>query len=195
MEPDVMIPILTMAGPKTNIVLAGDNRQLGPSVRSDIASSLGLGKSFLTRIMARDVYNLETHTGITYVISHIPAIVNFANVPFRIVKLIKNFRSHPAILHFSNANFYQGELRAHADPVITHSLLRSDLVQQSFPFLFHSIVGKDQREESSPSFFNIEEVTRVKKYCEELMEDRRLRLSQFKLGNSWSAIDDFAHRG
>lgn len=67
MEPDVMIPIRTMTGPQTNVVIAGDNRQLGPSVRSSVALALGLGKSFLTRIMELEVYNLETHTGITSV--------------------------------------------------------------------------------------------------------------------------------
>lgn len=98
--------------------------------------------------------------------------------PTRIVKLVKNFRSHKAILQFSNDQFYNRELQPCADPVLTHSLLRSDLVKNDFPVLFHSIVGKDEQEESSPSFFNIDEATRVKKYCLELMDDRRLRLSE-----------------
>jgi len=96
----------------------------------------------------------------------------------RIVKLVKNFRSHAAILEFSNNNFYNGELQPCGDPVLTHSLLRSDVVKKDFPLVFHGIIGKDEQEESSPSFFNIDEVTRVRKYCLELMDDRRLRLSK-----------------
>ena len=99
----------------------------------------------------------------------------------RIVKLVKNFRSHPAILEFSNNNFYNSDLQPCGDPVLTHSLLRSDIVQKKFPCVFHGIIGKDERESSSPSFFNIDEATLVKKYCLQLIEDRRLRLSEWKL--------------
>ena len=66
MEPDAMISIKTMADKWTNIVLAGDSKQLGPSVRSHVASALGLNKSYLTRLMAREVYDLRTATGTTY---------------------------------------------------------------------------------------------------------------------------------
>ena len=94
------------------------------------------------------------------------------------MKLVKNFRSHADILEFSNNNFYNRELQPCGDPVLTHSLLRSDLVRKNFPVLFHGIIGRDEREASSPSFFNIDEASRVKKYCLELMDDRRLRLSK-----------------
>jgi helicase MOV-10 len=90
------------------------------------------------------------------------------------VKLVKNFRNHPAILQFSNTMFYDGELESCADPVLTHNLLRSEaLVTRNFPIIFHGIAGKDEREASSPSFFNIDEATRVKKYCQELIYNRR----------------------
>lgn len=69
MEPDAIIPIKTMANNQTNIILAGDNKQLGPSVRSSVARSLGLGKSYLERIMAQDIYNLDTGRGTTYVLN------------------------------------------------------------------------------------------------------------------------------
>jgi helicase MOV-10 len=92
----------------------------------------------------------------------------------RIVKLVKNFRNHPAILQFSNAMFYNGELKPCGDPALTHSLQRSDaLVSRNFPLVFHGIVGKDEREASSPSFFNIDEATLVKKYCQELISHKK----------------------
>lgn len=95
-----------------------------------------------------------------------------------IVKLVKNFRSHPAILEFSNKHFYNNELQPCGDPVLTHSLLRSTVLTNQFPLVFHGVIGKDERESSSPSFFNIDEATLVKKYCLELIDDRRLRLSK-----------------
>jgi helicase MOV-10 len=66
MEPEVMIPIKTMANSSTNVILAGDNKQLGPSIRSGLAGDLGLKQSYLFRIMARDVYDLKIGKGLTY---------------------------------------------------------------------------------------------------------------------------------
>jgi helicase MOV-10 len=68
MEPEVMIPIKTMADGATNVVLAGDNKQLGPSIRSQLAGDLGLKQSYLFRIMARDVYDLKIGSGLTCVV-------------------------------------------------------------------------------------------------------------------------------
>lgn len=66
-EPEIMVAIKTIADEKTNIILAGDNQQLGPVVHCNMASSLGLRTSYLSRIMDRDIYNLDTGRGITYV--------------------------------------------------------------------------------------------------------------------------------
>ena len=56
-EPEVMIPIKLMADRKTNIVLSGDNKQLGPIVRSPIARELGLATSYLDRMMSSPLYD------------------------------------------------------------------------------------------------------------------------------------------
>jgi helicase MOV-10 len=50
-EPEVMIPIKTMCDAKTNIILSGDPKQLGPIIRSPVAKELGLEVSYLERIM------------------------------------------------------------------------------------------------------------------------------------------------
>jgi helicase MOV-10 len=57
-----MLPIKSIANSSTNIVLAGDNKQLGPIVHSWIAQSLGLKVSYLSRIMQRELYSLEPQT-------------------------------------------------------------------------------------------------------------------------------------
>lgn len=66
-EPEIMVPIKSVANEKTNIILAGDNQQLGPVVHSNIANALGLKTSYLSRLMDRDIYSLETGRGITCV--------------------------------------------------------------------------------------------------------------------------------
>lgn len=56
-EPEVMIPIKTMLGPDTNVILSGDVKQLGPIIRSPISKELGLGVSYLERLMSTPVYD------------------------------------------------------------------------------------------------------------------------------------------
>lgn len=72
-EPEVMVPIKSIAGKDTNIILAGDNHQLGPIVHSPTARTLGLGRSYLARLMEMNIYNVEEEysgpggRGITFV--------------------------------------------------------------------------------------------------------------------------------
>jgi helicase MOV-10 len=56
-EPETFISIRTLADPRTNVVLSGDPKQLGPIIRSGIARNLGLETSYLERLMARKVYD------------------------------------------------------------------------------------------------------------------------------------------
>lgn len=64
-EPEVMVPIKSIAGPSTNVILAGDNQQLGPVVHSRLARDLGLKTSYLDRLMGLDIYNLKKFSGVT----------------------------------------------------------------------------------------------------------------------------------
>ena len=96
------------------------------------------------------------------------------------MKLVKNFRSHGAILKYPNERFYEGDLEQCGDKRVTEAFLKSShLPNKNFPVVFHGICGKDDREASSPSFFNIDEVLQVKRYVESLRSDRRYRTSEF----------------
>lgn len=64
-EPEVMIPIKTMADNNTNVILSGDPKQLGPIIRSGPARALGLDVSYLDRLMKEDVYEPKEMDGIT----------------------------------------------------------------------------------------------------------------------------------
>jgi helicase MOV-10 len=65
-EPEAMIAIKTMAGPNTNVILSGDPKQLGPIVHSPVADKLGMGVSYLDRLMMLpDMYEPHESHGIT----------------------------------------------------------------------------------------------------------------------------------
>lgn len=61
-EPEIMVPIAGLASAKTVIVLAGDNKQLGPTIFAKLANKLGLGKSYLSRLMDLPLYELTPET-------------------------------------------------------------------------------------------------------------------------------------
>ncbi|KAH8112754.1 P-loop containing nucleoside triphosphate hydrolase protein [Phellopilus nigrolimitatus] len=161
-EPIAMIPVKTIANNYTNLVLSGDKRQLGPSVHCIVARKLGLGTSYLERLME---LGKDPASGV-------------------IVKPLKeHYRSHDAIIAFSNREFYDNELIPRGDPAVTHSLLRRDvLVNPEFPIVFHGVTGKDEREGHNPSFFNVAEAILVKHYVSLLMEDKKARLKEQHIG-------------
>jgi helicase MOV-10 len=178
-EPEVMIAIKTMADNATRVVLSGDHKQLGPIIRSNVARALGLEISYLERLMGRDEYDGAQNHGIRYLISFARQLHNLLTLFYSsFVKLVKNFRSHEAILKFPNENFYGGDLQASAPrQVIDAFINKAILPNPRFPILFHGIVGKDDREASSPSFFNIDEATEVKEYV--MLLKRYYRISLF----------------
>ena len=65
-EPEAFVSIKTMADTKTNVILSGDPKQLGPIIRSGIAVELGLEQSYLERLMNREAYDLKTGYGKRY---------------------------------------------------------------------------------------------------------------------------------
>ena len=174
-EPEVMIAVKTIADNRTRVILSGDHKQLGPIIRSDVARTLGLETSYLERLMGRDGYEETQNCGIRFLNSRPHLHGPLTSFHSSVVKLVKNFRSHEAILDFPNEKFYNGDLRAFAPrPVIDSFLDKPILPSPRFPVLFHGIMGKDDRDASSPSFFNIDEVIEVKGYVTLLKENYRI---------------------
>jgi hypothetical protein len=103
---------------------------------------------------------------------------------FSIVKLLSNYRSHPAIIRYPSERFYDGELEACGDPSSINSCLRLEpLVRNKYPVIFCGVEGQDMREAFSPSFFNPGEVLQVKAYVQQLLADTRTtpRIGKFFL--------------
>lgn len=156
-ETECLIPLAGLLDAESGqVALAGDPKQLGPILRSPFALKYGLGLSLLERMMNdfslyqknEDVFNSRFVT-----------------------KLLRNYRSHPAILKVPNELFYDGELQCCADEVLRNSYCGWEyLKNKNFPVIFHGVTGIDERESNSPSFFNIAEVEVLMDYVRKLLE-------------------------
>ncbi|KAK9404575.1 putative helicase MOV-10 [Crotalus adamanteus] len=174
-EPESLIAIsdiLAMMDPKTNVsggqlVLAGDPQQLGPILRSPLAIEHGLGLSLLERLMRYNPLYQKT---------------NEKYNPQFVTMLLRNYRSHEAILEFSNKKFYDGKLLKCGDQLITHSYCDwTELPKPKFPIIFHGVCGEDQREARSPSFFNTAEIAVLMYYLRKLLLENQGKKGQTKI--------------
>jgi helicase MOV-10 len=126
---------------KPVIVLAGDPKQLGPIIRSDIGKKFGLEKSLLERLSQMQPYARNEEED--YFGDHYDTRM--------ITKLVRNYRSHPAILDIPNKSFYDGDLVPEADFIRTHRFVDWEhLPKRKFPIIFHGVKGEDMREANSP---------------------------------------------
>ncbi|MEW5312364.1 MAG: hypothetical protein WDW38_004005 [Sanguina aurantia] len=164
-EPLCLAPMATSPGAR--VIIAGDPKQLGPTVLSKVAAQFGLDVSLLERL------TLDKHG--PFALSQQHRLICSVDVynPVYITKLLQNYRSHPSILSLPNKLFYGDELMAKADPIITGSMLGwEELPNKLFPLLFHAVVGEDTREGNSPSWFNTLEAKLVLEYVLKLKAKR-----------------------
>ncbi|KAK3556979.1 hypothetical protein QTP70_022320 [Hemibagrus guttatus] len=165
-EPECVVGIAGLLHPeKGQLVLAGDPKQLGPILRSPLAQQHGLGLSLLERLMTQNsLYqkNQDDHQGYNSLF---------------VTKLLRNYRSHPAILKIPNELFYENELQEFANQMEREAFCQWEhLPKQGFPVIFHGVMGKDERETNSPSFFNVSEIEVLISYL------KKLQISQGKKG-------------
>jgi helicase MOV-10 len=145
-------------------VLAGDPKQLGPIIRSDIAKAFGLEKSLLERLSQLEPYARS---------EELDSLGNHYDKNM-ITKLVRNYRSHSKILDLPNKTFYDGDLIAEADITRSHRFVDWEhLPKRGFPMIFHGVEGEDMREANSPSWFNPDEAQCVKMYVDLLVKDTR----------------------
>lgn len=76
LEPEALVPILTIADVNTRVVLSGDPKQLGPITHSACASSFNFGKSFLERLMELGVYSRVPHNPLCVLWTHFAGAVS-----------------------------------------------------------------------------------------------------------------------
>ncbi|XP_055303315.1 helicase MOV-10-like [Sitodiplosis mosellana] len=127
-----MIPIAGLCTSRnqvhSSVVLAGDPKQLDAVTKSENAVKLGFKTSFLEQLFNRKLYERNPLTG-QYNRRYI-------------TQLVKNYRSHPAILAIPNALFYENKLEAKASLDTTNWFIGSKLLPcKSFPIIFKSVQG------------------------------------------------------
>lgn len=158
-EPSTLVPITglgaSIRGVSAQIVLSGDHYQLSAIINNRFSRQLGMEKSMMERIMQT---NKKYQRSPTY------------NRQF-VTQLVKNYRSHPALLHFSNENFYDSQLVAKCNPSIANFAIGWEglMRNKDFPLLFHTT--KTHSKEVGVSLMNEGEVNLVKMYVDLLLID------------------------
>jgi helicase MOV-10 len=140
LEPRALIP-LQLAIPSTSIVMAGDDKQIGPQVQSPSARHHGLKQSMLVRLVGLDFYQKHPET---------------------FIELKTNYRSHPKLLDLPSRIFYNGNLVAGADVRACSSLCQWErLPVKGLPLMFVGVEGKDEQTADSPGFLNKHEAAQI----------------------------------
>lgn len=158
-EPEALIPLTVVAPPPNypgphlpQVVMAGDHKQLGPRT----ASTVGIIKSSLfERLLERQTYSQhplarsrKPRSGLT------KAMLPVYRPPF--ADLIRNYRSHPAILAIPNSLFYHDTLLPESR---TTHLLRNftGWKNATFPIQFICNRGPDEQEQENGGWYNVSE--------------------------------------
>eukprot|EP00854_Cymbomonas_tetramitiformis_P012492 gene12492-14757_t len=92
LEPACIIPIMKLVSPDSRLVLAGDHKQLPPTVSCPDINGNGLTRSLFERLMAVEQ-------------SAAPQLVGLTSCMLRI-----QYRMHPDISAFPSKQFYEGKL-------------------------------------------------------------------------------------
>ncbi|KIL67986.1 hypothetical protein M378DRAFT_122302 [Amanita muscaria Koide BX008] len=181
-EPELLVPMSVVLTPHDDemdqgvvdqlsfspqLVLCGDPNQLGAIIISDVARQGDLDVSLLERLFQRRLYAEHEHAR-----SNIAALSSFQRTNFApFVNLVKNYRSHPAILMPPSAIFYDDSLEPFAD---NGTISWSKLPNPALPLLFIGHNGLEDCTDERVSFFNSREIKLVRDTCKSLIAEREL---------------------
>ncbi|KAA8496511.1 putative RNA helicase SDE3 [Porphyridium purpureum] len=165
-EPDLLCAFANKVTSRSRVILFGDPKQLGPVVMSRVAEKAGLGRSLMERIFDVRV-ELQRKRG--------------EKRPYRMSLLTKNYRSHSAIIEFSNLRFYGGKLES--DPAV--EALREEYRLATllphisdFPVAFIEVFGMECRDFGSPSFYNKAEIDVSERIVQQVIQVERIELAK-----------------
>lgn len=159
-EPESLIPISFVSKNKGQVVLAGDPKQLGPVLVSQVSKLCGFDKSFLERLSEHEYY-LPIYG---------PDKDEFDSR--FVTKLKKNYRSLPSILGIYNKLYYRDELEAQVSDEESpemqllksiDSILwnRENADRKCGVYFINVSNGRNERTQESSSWFNNEEASRI----------------------------------
>ena len=158
-EFESLIPLLKV-GKACSIVLAGDPKQLGPTVRSNCASRNGLSLSLQERLMGLPLYQMNADYCV-------------------FTKLLDNYRSHNALLRVPSDLFYTGSLRCKAPAQRTSVCGNFELLANgNFPMMAYDVYdGKEKNKIDTPSFYNLQECDAVVKIIQALLASPNVQIN------------------
>ncbi|KAI9008216.1 P-loop containing nucleoside triphosphate hydrolase protein [Gaertneriomyces semiglobifer] len=149
--PQILIPLFQYQSGSTQVMLVGDHMQLGPTVKAPSAARFGLRVSLLEPAMRSaqyqakdDLYNL---------------------------RLVNNYRSHPAIIKFPSDEWYESSLRACAWRDISRGRGLSSLQKPGFPIMVDNVGGEESQMPGSTSWSNDAEAERVCYWIKQLARE------------------------
>lgn len=165
-EPETLIPISLLAKEKAQVILAGDPKQLGPVVISQVAKAYGYEKSFLERLSEHEFYSPIYGEN-----------ENEYDCRF-VTKLKDNYRSLPSILNVYSHLFYEDELEPKIDDKCSTEsdlakIMEKILTNRTTPAkkcsaYFVNVNGKNETVLKSTSWYNQEEAERVAKLVKQI---------------------------
>ncbi|KAF9480299.1 P-loop containing nucleoside triphosphate hydrolase protein [Pholiota conissans] len=174
-EPELAVPISVVlpevcseVGEETfvpQLALCGDINQLGPNVVSNEARAAGFEISLLERLFERPLY----HNFMNNVSSQLDEDAD-NSLPY--ISLVKNYRSHAAILMPPSAIFYNDTLQPSA--ITNGKIVWAGLAKPHLPLKF---IGTDAVEESNDeraSWFNPGQINKVVEVIKSLLNEPRL---------------------
>ncbi|CAO1614965.1 unnamed protein product [Sympodiomycopsis kandeliae] len=164
------------------IILVGDVKQLGPSIRSAACRSHELDVSLLERLSGRGAYRrslIELRQFGRNVVASIgqetsPVAADFVSCGH----LIRNYRArHPALLHLPSNLFYGDSLVPSSLPtarslqLLSWSGLPNSGVEKGQPMLFADVRTRDDWVHEGVSWYNLGEASKIVEICQNLMRD------------------------
>lgn len=113
---------------------------------------MGFSTSLMERLFAKPLYQRHPSTG------------QYNQV--YITQLVRNYRSHAAILHISNALFYENKLKATAHADVTDWFIQSKLLpSRNFPIILKNVLGYCKRSPSDFRYENCDHLSGISRFC------------------------------
>ena len=170
-EPEALIPLSVIAPPpgasnvqNPQFIMAGDHKQLGPRTAS---KSKEIEMSLFERLLEHPLYRDHPLARQRVGRKTSPLVLTKEMLPMirpPFSNLIRNYRSHPAILAIPNALFYHDTLLTEAvDP---DSMLSWDgWSGRNWPVLFSCNAHNDEIEEDGGGWYNVGEVEKARRFA------------------------------
>ncbi|KAJ3937652.1 MAG: P-loop containing nucleoside triphosphate hydrolase protein [Lentinula lateritia] len=153
------------------LILCGDINQLGPIITSQQARTYELDVSLLERLFDRPLYaeHVEARHPRRLPLTGLPLHQNSVQSMFKpFVNLVKNYRSHPAILMPPSAMFYNDSL----EPCASNGMISwTGLSNNKYPLMFLGCNTKDESVDERATWFNIGEIDRIVEVISSLMSE------------------------